>query len=136
MLLTKGELAFYDALANAIGDRSFAIMSKVRLMDLVYLPDGQLYRRTWVHRASQKHVDFVVCHRAGMRPFLIVELDDRSHMTPRAQRRDEFVDAVLQHSGWPIERVLAQSAYDVSELAERVRAHARADLATERTQNQ
>jgi len=51
-----------------------------------------------------------------MRPLVGVELDDRSHQSPRRQERDQFVDQVFEVAGLPLVRVPLRSSYSVAEL--------------------
>lgn len=119
-LLSKGEWAFYGALVRAAGP-DVTVFAKVRLGDLLDVPTGTRRWRDWHRRVAQKHVDFVLCAGPAVTPFLLVELDDRSHARSDRVGRDAFVDAALRQAGWPLERVPAQAAYDVADLAERVR---------------
>jgi very-short-patch-repair endonuclease len=48
---------------------------------------------------------------------LVVELDDRSHRTPRGKLRVQFRDDVLRAAGMPIYRIRAAAEYNSEELA-------------------
>lgn len=88
------------------------------LIGCIYIPPGSSYE--WRNRASQKHVDFVLCDPADLRPRLVIELDDKSHDQPERIERDRFVDEALACAEIPVLHVRAAVAYDVQELAERV----------------
>lgn len=64
-----------------------------------------------------KHVDFVICDRATIRPLVAVELDDASHTRSDRVTRDEFVDAALTAAGLPLMRIRAHASYNVQEVA-------------------
>lgn len=51
----------------------------------------------------------------------VIELDDRTHETEHAQKRDAFVDQALEDAQIPILRIRAQRAYDVQELRDAIR---------------
>jgi hypothetical protein len=122
-LVTSPELAFYQELLAAAGPGA-VVLVKVRLADLLELPYGTERRRHWLSKVTQKHVDFVVCHRDTLRPFLLVELDDPTHDRPDRVARDGFVDEVMAAAGWPLEHVRTAAAYDRAALAAMVRRHA------------
>lgn len=114
-VLSKGELAFFSVLFDVCADR-FTVLAKVRLSDLVDVTDRSWKGRRWFNRIAQKHVDFVLCEPGTMRPVLIIELDDRSHMREDRAERDEFVDECLRCAGLRLLRIKAQAAYDVGRL--------------------
>jgi hypothetical protein len=114
-LLSRGELAFFDVLRHIVAER-WIICPKVRLVDLVQIPQNASNRRFWFRRVSQKHVDFVICDRQGLAPILAIELDDRSHDAPTRMKRDAFVNEVCRVAELPLYRVRCQIAYDVQEL--------------------
>jgi hypothetical protein len=60
-LLSPAERDFYEALRQAVGNR-YLIFAKVRLLDLLWLPQNLSNRQTHMNRVQAKHVDFVLCH--------------------------------------------------------------------------
>ncbi len=116
-ILTDGEKAFYDVLIAALPNQQIAVLLKVRLKDLVHIPDGFPRYQSWFRRVSQKHVDFLLCDKLTVVPFLAIELDDRSHDRADRASSDRLKDIVLPHVGIPLERVRCQTAYDVLALA-------------------
>ena len=114
-LLTKGEKAFYDALRQAVGS-AVVICPKVRLADLVWIPKGEKDRRTWLNRVDRKHIDFVLCRAGTLSPVLAIELDDASHNSERAKKRDQVKDDVLKAAGLPMLRVKAAGSYDPAKI--------------------
>src|SRR5215213_4011325 len=57
-LLSKGELAFYQAVRQVLPPR-LLVSFKVRLSDVINCP-GDAWRQGFGARISQKHLDFVV----------------------------------------------------------------------------
>jgi len=74
----------------------------------------------YFNRIAQRHLDFLVCDSATMKPLLGVELDDSSHQRDSRQERDEFVDKVFQAACFPLLRFSAQREYNGREIAERI----------------
>lgn len=119
--LSAAELSFYWVLRTAVGDRA-VICPKVNLADLFFVVrpnESQGYR----NKIDRKHVDFVLCDPATMRPRCGIELDDSSHSRPDRQDRDEFVDRVFEVAGLPLVRVPAQAAYSPSGLLTALEPH-------------
>lgn len=110
--LSKAELAFHATLKEAVQSQAI-ICPKVRLADIFFVP-GKSYAQ--YNRIAQKHVDFLLCDPATMRPLVGVELDDRSHDLPERQARDQFVDEVFQAANLPIIHFPARSSYSSAEI--------------------
>lgn len=117
--LSAAELSFFHVLRSVIGAEG-VVLAKVRLGDLLFTrqPHKNLPARS---RIQQKHVDFVLCDPATMRPRLVLELDDASHQREDRRERDGFVDAALQAAGLPILHVRAARTYGPREVAEQIR---------------
>lgn len=114
-LLTPAERSFFGVLGQAIGSDLY-IFAKVRLSDLLWLPQGTRDRQAYLNRIQSKHVDFVLCDSATTEPRLLVELDDSSHQRARRRSRDAFLDEAVRRAGLPILRVPAKRSYALGEL--------------------
>jgi very-short-patch-repair endonuclease len=119
-LLTQAERSLFGVLSEAVGGR-YLIFAKVRLLDLVWIPKVES-RQAHLNRVQSKHVDFVLCDHANVRPLLCIELDDSSHGRADRVTRDAFLDAALLAAGLPLIRVRARSGYNVSEIREQIEA--------------
>ena len=117
-VMSKGERALWYPLYKAVQGK-YRLFCKVRLADLVGAPTGR-DERYWFKKIRGYHVDFVLCHPDTTAPLLVIELDDRTHRSPKAKDRDAFKDAVCQAAGLPIYRIPARQAYDPIELGERI----------------
>lgn len=93
-LLTRREYAFFKALQPIAQKHSLMICPKIRLADLVAVPQGTIERK-WFNYIKAKHVDFTLCDM-NLNVKLVIELDDSTHDRPDRQTRDEFVDRVFQ----------------------------------------
>jgi hypothetical protein len=114
-LLTPAERSFFGVLGQAI-DNDLYIFAKVRLSDLLWLPQGTKNRQSYMNRIQSKHVDFVLCDSANTEPRLLIELDDSSHQRARRRSRDAFLDEAVRRAGLPILRVPAKRSYAPAEL--------------------
>jgi hypothetical protein len=108
--LTHAEISFFHVLSSVVGPDHY-VFPKVRLSDVLFVaqPDKNL---ALFNQINQKHLDFLVCSRKGMRPILGVELDDSSHRREDRRTRDEFVDHAFAAAGLRLARVTAQHQYD------------------------
>jgi hypothetical protein len=108
-LLSRGELAFFRALRDAVGWR-YGISLKTRLADVVTCPP-EMWDTPHGWRISQKHLDFVLYDPITARPIATVELDDRTHEQRDRRKRDVFVDQALDAAGVVLIRFRAASRY-------------------------
>lgn len=93
-LLTRREYAFFKALQPLAQKYNLMICPKIRLADLVSVPQGTKEAK-WFNYIKAKHVDFTLCDM-DLNVKLIIELDDSTHDRPDRQTRDNFVDRVFQ----------------------------------------
>lgn len=114
-LLSPAERDLYETLRQAAGDR-YLIFTKVRLLDLLWLPDNMGNRPLYIGRVASKHVDFVLCHPQTVAPALVIELDDASHQLPERQERDIFLNEVLRVAGIPLLRVPVRKSFSAPAL--------------------
>jgi hypothetical protein len=119
--LSAAEVSFYRVLVNAIGSRA-VVLAKVNLADIFFIVRPN-ENRSHRNRIDRKHVDFLLCDPATMKPLCAVELDDSSHGRRDRQDRDEFVDAVFSVAGLPLVRVPARVAYNPAELLGLIEPH-------------
>lgn len=115
-LLSRTERACYEALRAAAG-QDLHVFPKVRLLELLWVPNETPQRQGYLNRVMSKHVDFVLCDRERVAPVLVVELDDASHKLPQRAARDALVDAVLRAAGLPVLRFPVSAAYAPGEVA-------------------
>lgn len=119
-ILTKPEGRLYRTLLRAVNGR-YQIMSKVRLWDFIWLENYPAERRHVLGNLSCRHVDFLLCEPYTLKPLLVIELDDRSHLKPEAQAADRFKDAVFMDAGLPLLR-LDHPDYSVRHLCDQIAA--------------
>lgn len=116
--LSPNELSFYRVLVSLLGT-DFVVQSKVRLADIFFVAQ-QDASFSHFNRISQRHLDFLVCDSATMRPVLGIELDDSSHDREDRKERDRFVDSVFQSARFPLVRIRAQRSYNPRVIGEQI----------------
>jgi very-short-patch-repair endonuclease len=113
-LLTKAENSFYQVLRHILGS-DFHIYPKVRISDIVKVEKGTKNRQAAFNRIQSKHVDFLLCNQHS-RPVLVIELDDSSHNTAKAQKTDRFKDELFKTVGLRCVRIPASSSYNTEQI--------------------
>lgn len=102
-LLTKREHQFYLLLRQEADRYGLLICPKVGLKDLMAVSCKSSYMK-YFRLIAQKHVDFVICDRS-LNVLFALELDDSSHDTKDARRRDHFKDRAFRAAQIPLKRV-------------------------------
>lgn len=93
-ILTERERAFYHILKPVADRLELQICPKVRVADIVSIKKGTKDWQKWFNKIKSKHVDFLLCDY-DMNIVLLIELDDRSHETERAQKNDRLKNAIF-----------------------------------------
>lgn len=114
-VMTKAEMTFYAALAVATGDE-YRIMVKVRLADIIQVKKNGSHYMAHFGKIKAKHVDYLLCDPVNLRPILVIELDDKSHLQADRVARDNFVDSVFKAVGLPMLHHPVKRAYNQDEL--------------------
>ena len=129
-LLSPAELNFYRLLCKVVKNPSdpdaeaqAIVMAKMRVWDLVKVRKGLSHsaRHAAQNHIRAKHADFVLCDPASLRPFCVIELDDRSHRSEKARRRDALVDSIYAAVGLPILHVDCRRGYSMQEVGGMIR---------------
>ena len=102
-LLTKREYRFYLLLREIADEYHYLICPKVGLKDLLAVTDKKQYMK-YFHKIAQKHVDFVICDQ-NLHVLFAIELDDSTHETRDARKRDHFKDKAFAAAGIPLKRI-------------------------------
>jgi uncharacterized protein DUF2726 len=109
-LLSPAERQAWAALEEILAHSGSLILPGFKLSQVIrHRPPG-ISASQWDY-ATRAHFDFVVCDAASCVPEFAVELDDRTHLRPDAQRRDRDKDALCQAAGFGLLRV-ESSAFD------------------------
>lgn len=118
-LFSKAEYSFYKVLVLAVSQQ-YAILTKVRVADMVEVRKGAEGWRGKFNRIAKKHADFVLCEPKTMVVCAVIELDDASHAAGERKERDDFVDAVYRSAGIPCLHVQAARDYQPTELTKQL----------------
>ena len=116
--LTDAEKNFFFVLKPIADRHNLIIFSKVRLLDLFFVPR---YDRSSRSRIIQKHVDFVLCEPRNIDPVCAIELDDSSHKQESRIERDDFVNQVFDSAGLPLIRIKNSYSYDPQNIEEKIK---------------
>ncbi|GMQ49657.1 DUF2726 domain-containing protein [Vibrio sp. 10N] len=108
-LCTKAEQNFLSQLLNKLPLELVYVSAKVRLADLA-LPINSKDIGSF-NKVARKHVDFVICSRTDSKILACIELDDSSHASRSAQKRDGEKNKALSDAGIPLFRVTASRGY-------------------------
>ncbi len=107
-LLTKNEYFFYKELKKIADKYNLVVLSKIRFADIVQVKNSEIESKSeWYSnfgKIKSRHIDFALANPDNLFVMLIIELDDNSHYSESAKKRDSFIDAVLEKCGYKIIR--------------------------------
>ncbi|MDD6616327.1 MAG: DUF2726 domain-containing protein [Lachnospiraceae bacterium] len=113
-ILTRREYNFYVLLQREASRRGLIVCPKVGVKDLLEVTSRRHYMK-YFRQIAQKHIDFVICDRE-LRVLFAVELDDSSHDTEEAKKRDQFKDRAFKAARIPLRRIRDYDEASVWEL--------------------
>jgi len=118
--LSAAEISFYHVLCKVVGEQ-ITVCPKVGLGDVFFVsrPHENQGAR---NRIASKHVDYLLCDSATMRPLVGIELDDASHEREDRRERDALVEKVFAAAELPLVRFPVEQAYALAQVAERLAA--------------
>jgi len=102
-LLTKREYRFYLLLREVADEYHYIICPKVGVKDLLSVTVQKQYMK-YFHKIAQKHVDFVICDK-DLYVLFAIELDDSTHETKDAKKRDHLKDKAFAAAGIRLKRI-------------------------------
>lgn len=105
-LLTKSELNFFKQLNRKLNENMpgmFQLNSKVRLADICTNTNKKDIAS--FNRISRKHVDFVITELSTSKVVCAIELDDRSHNSASAIKRDTQKNTALRSANITLIRI-------------------------------
>ncbi len=120
-IMSKAERSFYGVLKIALPE-SIEIFTKVRIADLLK-PNNKQNNKDWriaFNKISSKHFDFVLCDKQTLKTIAVIELDDNSHNTRKAQIKDKFINEACKSGNLKIIRFKAKKSYKPNELLENI----------------
>ena len=115
-IMTPSEKKFFNILRSFDFGEGYYLFSKVRLADIVMVEKDCPKKGRFITKILSKHIDFLFCDSTTYSPLLAIELDDSSHNTKEAKKRDSDKNNILKAAGIPLIRVKLCKNYDESEL--------------------
>lgn len=107
-LLTKNEYYFYKELKRIADKYNLVVLSKIRFADIVQVKNSEIESKSeWYSnfgKIKSRHIDFALANPDNLYVLLVIELDDNSHYSETAKKRDEFINSVLEKCGYKIIR--------------------------------
>ena len=114
-ILTDREFEFYERLRPVAEEFGLQIFTKIRLADLI-VPKPKAENPFWMecfNKIRSKHIDFALADENAA-IVMLIELDDSTHDRPDRVERDDFVNAVLENTGY----ILIRTYGETDEIAE------------------
>lgn len=110
--MTDAEKDFFRVLERIAGDK-YHIIPQVELSHLL-----KVYKRRWgtykfFNKIALKSIDFVLLSKESLNPVLGIELDDSTHFKYIRQKRDKFVNKILEEANFPLLRIKLQESNNV-----------------------
>lgn len=119
-ILTTTETQFFRVLQAAVG-KQYIIFPQLPLWTLIQAnSNDQKATCAFNNQINLKRIDFVLVNSASLMPYMAIELDDQSHERPDRQRRDAFVDNVLNQAGIKIIHIPASATYDMQTIGAQI----------------
>ncbi|MFA6405437.1 MAG: DUF2726 domain-containing protein [Candidatus Paceibacterota bacterium] len=118
--ITEAEKCFFEILKEVVGN-NYRIEPQVQLSSIVRPIDSnnRYTNYTDFNRIKAKSIDFVLFDDKN-KPWLAIELDDRSHFKWERMRRDQFVNDLMTEVGLRIIHVPFSYSYDSEKLRKQI----------------
>lgn len=117
-IMTQDEISFYQRLEAIAGNRYY-IFPQIHLTALAKNETKGKYYRLGYQRINRRSVDYVLCDKATLKPVYAIELDDRTHDSPKRQARDTIVETILKEINLPLVRFRNVSNLTDDQIAQR-----------------
>jgi very-short-patch-repair endonuclease len=114
-LMTEAEHNFFKVLQEVVKDRYY-IVPQVQLSKIVEVNKYEKLKQKYLNKIDRKSVDFVLFDKEYFTPQIVIELDDSSHLLPKAEKNDLFKNKVLERVGIKLVRIKTAYKYDNDEI--------------------
>jgi very-short-patch-repair endonuclease len=118
-LMSIAEHEFYKVLKETIKDRYY-IVPQVQLSKIIEVNKYEKNKRVYRNKIDRKSVDFVLFNKEYFTPYMVIELDDSSHMLPEREDRDSFVDSILNRVGIKVVHIPVSKNYDIKQVSDKI----------------
>jgi len=120
-LFTAAERSFLGVLDHAV-DGEYRVFGKVRVADVI-IPAKGMSRKNWriaFNKISAKHFDYVLCSKDKLEVIAVIELDDKSHNSKKAIKRDALLENACSSADLKLIRFQAKSSYQINSVREKI----------------
>ncbi len=120
-LFTAAERSFLGVIDQAISDK-YRVFGKVRVADII-TPAKGMSRKNWqiaFNKIAAKHFDYVLCSKDKLEVIAVIELDDKSHNSKKAIKRDSLLETACNSAELELIRFQAKSSYQVQAVREQI----------------
>jgi hypothetical protein len=119
-LLTQAEKNFLEVLKKIVDD-VYIIENQVQLSRIVSPADSgpNFVNYKDFNQIKAKSIDFVLYDK-DYKPYLCIELDDMSHLRWDRQKRDVFVNKIMEDVGLRIIHIQASYNYNLEQLRQQI----------------
>ncbi len=116
-ILTPAEYSFYKVLIMHLPE-NLSVLIKIRLADILEVSKevDRSERRTAQNKINSKHFDFIIVDKKTCTVQSVIELDDSSHTSKKAQSSDQFKNEACKASTLTIHRVPAKRGYSADDI--------------------
>ena len=103
-ILTPTEYKFWEKLYFKCSSHNLIVCPKVRMEDIIHVDKYHKNREALRGKIKSRHIDFIICD-SHLRVLAGLELDDRSHLSQKAQQADIFKNEVFNSLDIPLFRI-------------------------------
>lgn len=103
-ILTPTEYKFWEKLYFKCSSHNLIVCPKVRMEDIINVDKNHKNREALRGKIKSRHIDFIICD-SHLRVLAGLELDDRSHLSQKAQQADNFKNEVFSSLDIPLFRI-------------------------------
>jgi len=114
--ITEAEIDFLETLEQVVG-QTYRIGTQVPLSSIIGVKDSTKHYTNYTdfNRIKAKTIDFVLFDN-NRKPYLAIELDDRSHFRWDRMKRDEFINDLMEEVGLRIIHIPVSRSYKPEDL--------------------
>jgi len=115
-LLTIPERKFYETLLEVL-PTGYTVFPQIVISSIAKTTSNNNF---WFYqnKINKKVLDFVIFKKPYFQPVLAIEYDDKTHLMTDRNKRDEFVNRVLETSGIQILHIKYRNEFDISKVKE------------------
>ncbi len=97
-LLNTPERKFFESLQQ-ITPAEYVVFPQIVLSNVVKTSSSRKKFWTYQNKINRKTIDFVIFERQYLKPIVAIEYDGKTHNRSDRQKRDAFVNRVLESAG-------------------------------------